>query len=84
MWFNGKHLSLEDRKIIENNINKGSRKFEIAKELNKAQSTIGKKIQNIDTLKLMILLLCVIILKNVKFVLPNAKIRTINFLFCFF
>mgnify|MGYP004535615925 CR=1 FL=1 len=84
MWFNGKHLSLEDRKIIENNINKGLRKFEIAKELNKAQSTIGKKIQNIDTLKLMILLLCVIILKNVKFVLPNAKIRTINFLFCFF
>ena len=23
MSFNGKHLSLEDRKIIENNINKG-------------------------------------------------------------
>ena len=25
MGFNGKHLSLEDRKIIENNINKGLR-----------------------------------------------------------
>ena len=45
MGFNGKHLSLEDRKAIENNINKGLRKFETAKELNKAQSTIGKEIQ---------------------------------------
>ena len=45
MKFNGKHLSLEDRKIIENNINKGLRKFETAKELNKAQSTIGKEIR---------------------------------------
>ena len=27
MGFNGKHLSLEDRKIIENNINKELRKF---------------------------------------------------------
>ena len=44
--FNGKHLSLEDRKIIENNIGKGLRKFETAKELNKAQSTIGKEIRN--------------------------------------
>ena len=35
MSFNGKHLSLEDRKIIEENINKGLRKFETAKELNK-------------------------------------------------
>ena len=41
MEFNGKHLSLEDRKTIENNINKGLRKFETAKELNKVQSTIG-------------------------------------------
>ena len=39
MGFNGKHLSLEDRKIIEENINKGLRKFETAKELNKSQST---------------------------------------------
>ena len=30
MGFNGKHLSLEDRKIIEENINKGLRKFETA------------------------------------------------------
>ena len=28
MGFNGKHLSLKDRKIIEENINKGLRKFE--------------------------------------------------------
>ena len=33
MAFNGKHLSLEDRKIIEENINKGLRKFETAKNL---------------------------------------------------
>ena len=45
MEFNGKHLSLEDRKTIENNINKELRKFETAKELNKAQSTIGKEIR---------------------------------------
>ena len=41
--FNGKHLSLEDRKIIENNIGKGLRKFEIAKELNKAQSNYWQR-----------------------------------------
>lgn len=46
MSFNGKHLSLEDRKIIEENISKGLRKFETAKELNKSQSTIGKEIKN--------------------------------------
>ena len=45
MGFNGKHLSLEDRKIIEENINKGLRKFKTAKELNKSQSTIGKEIK---------------------------------------
>ena len=39
-------LSLEDRKIIEENINKGLRKFETAQELNKSQSTIGKEIKN--------------------------------------
>lgn len=32
MGFNGKHLSLEDRKIIEENINKGLREFETVKE----------------------------------------------------
>ena len=47
MSFNGKHLSLEDRKTIENNISKGLRKFETAKEINKSQSTIGKEIKNI-------------------------------------
>ena len=46
MSFNGKNLSLEDRKIIEENINKGLRKFETAQELNKGQSTIGKEIKN--------------------------------------
>lgn len=45
MNFNGKHLSLEDRKIIEQTICKGLRKFETAKELNKSQSTIGKEIK---------------------------------------
>ena len=48
MSFNGNHLSLEDRKIIEENINKRLRKFETAKELNKSQSTIGKEIENVD------------------------------------
>ena len=48
MSFNGKHLSLEDRKIIEENINKRLRKFETAKELNKSQSTIGKEIKTIE------------------------------------
>lgn len=46
MNFNGKSLSLEDRKVIEQNICKGLRKFETAKELNKSQSTIGKEIKN--------------------------------------
>lgn len=46
MSFNGKHLSLEDRQIIEENICNGLRKFETAKELNKSQSTIGKEIKN--------------------------------------
>lgn len=45
MNFNGKHLSLEDRNIIEQNICKGLRKFETAKELSKSQSTIGKEIK---------------------------------------
>ena len=46
MSLKGQHLSLEDRKIIEQNICKGLRKFETAKELNKSQSTIGKEIKN--------------------------------------
>ena len=44
--FDGKHLSLEDRKIIEENIFKRLRKYQTAKELNKSQSTIGKEIKN--------------------------------------
>lgn len=46
MVIKGKHLSLDERKIIENNICKGLRKFESAKELNRSQSTIGKEIKN--------------------------------------
>ena len=46
MGFNGKHLSIKDRQIIEENICNGLRKFETAKELNKSQSTIGKEIKN--------------------------------------
>lgn len=46
MKFDGKHLSLEDRKVIEQNICKRLRKFQTAKELNKSQSTIGKEIKN--------------------------------------
>ena len=48
MSFNGKHLSLEDRKIIEENICKGLRKFETANQLNKSQSTIGKEIKKYE------------------------------------
>ena len=46
MSLKGQHLSLEDRKVIEQNICKGLRKFETAKELNKSQSTIGKEIKS--------------------------------------
>lgn len=77
MGFNGKHLSLEDRKIIEENINKGLRKFETAKELNKSQSTIGKEIkttENIDIHKQMMLHGNVNIIKTVKFVLEGVLI----------
>lgn len=43
MECNNKHLSLEDRKIIEQNFCKGLKKFETAKEINKSQSTIEKE-----------------------------------------
>ena len=46
MAIKGTHLSYEERKIIEENICKGLRKFETAKELNRSQSTIGKEIKN--------------------------------------
>ena len=77
MGFNGKHLSLEDRKIIEENINKGLRKFETAKELNKSQSTIGKEIkatENVDIHKQNTHLGNVNIIKTVKFVLEDVPI----------
>ena len=72
MGFNGKHLSLEDRKIIEENINKGLRKFETAK------STIGKEIknnrENVDIHKQNTHLGNVNIIKTVKFVLEDVLI----------
>lgn len=46
MAIKGTHLSLEERKIIEQNICKGLRKFETAKEIGRSQSTIGKEIKN--------------------------------------
>ncbi len=46
MSIKNKHLSLDERKIIEENICKGLRKFETAKELSRNQSTIGKEIKN--------------------------------------
>ncbi len=49
--FNGKHLSLDDRKQIEKGIEKGLRKFEIAKLINKSPSTITKEIKRNRKLK---------------------------------
>ena len=46
MLVKNKHLSLDERKVIEENISKGLRKFETAKELGRNQSTIGKEIKN--------------------------------------
>ena len=71
MSFNGKHLSLEDRKIIEENICKGLRKFKTANQLNKSQSTIGKEIKNNRKKDIHIEMIhhgCVNILMNVRFV----------------
>ena len=45
MGFNGKHLSLEDRKIIEENINKGLRKFETANALEETRKLVVNFIQ---------------------------------------
>ena len=42
---NGKHLTYDERLIIEDCINKGYRKFEIAKELNRNTSTILREIR---------------------------------------
>ena len=49
--FTGKHLSLDDRKKIEEGIEKGLRKFEIAKLVNKSPSTITKEIKRNRKLK---------------------------------
>ena len=49
--YNNKHLSLDDRKKIEEGIEKGLRKFEIAKLVNKSPSTITKEIKKNRKLK---------------------------------
>ena len=49
--YNNKHLSLDDRKKIEEGIEKGLRKFEIAKLINKSPSTITKEIKKNRKLK---------------------------------
>lgn len=49
--YNGKHLSLDDRKKIEEGIEKGLRKFEIAKSINKSPSTVTKEIKKNRKLK---------------------------------
>lgn len=48
---NGKHLTYDERCIIEDCINKGFRKFEIAKETNKSTSTILREIRKNRILK---------------------------------
>ena len=45
MSFNGKHLTLENRKRIEENFSNRIRKYETAIEINKSPSTIGKEIR---------------------------------------
>lgn len=49
--FNNKHLTYEERCKIEECINKGFRKYQIANELNKSQSTILREIRNNRVLK---------------------------------
>ena len=49
--YNGKHLSLDDRKKIEEGIEKGLRKSQIAKLINKSPSTITKEIKRNRKLK---------------------------------
>lgn len=49
--YNGKHLSLDDRKKIEEGIENGLRKFQIAKLINKSPSTITKEIKKNRKLK---------------------------------
>ena len=49
--YNGKHLSLDDRKKIEEGIENGLRKFEIAKSINKSPSTVTKEIKKNRKLK---------------------------------
>lgn len=46
-----KHLTFEERCKIEEYINQGFRKYQIANELNKSQSTILREIRNNRVLK---------------------------------
>lgn len=41
MSFNGKYIPLEDRKNIEENVNKGLRRFETTKDLIKVNHQFG-------------------------------------------
>ena len=49
--FNGKHLSFDDRKKIQECIEKGFHKSQISKEINKSISTISKEIKKHRQLK---------------------------------
>ena len=49
--YNNKHLSLENRILIEEGITKRNRKFEIANTINKSPSTVAKEIKRNRKLK---------------------------------
>lgn len=49
--YDNKHLSLEDRRKIEEGIEKRLRKFQIAETVNKSPSTIAKEIKKIGKLE---------------------------------
>ena len=76
-----KHLTFEERCKIEECINKGFRKYQIANELNKSQSTILREIRNNRVFKPrkifnenpFKILLIAFILKIAKFVLVNVN-----------
>ena len=71
MDFDGKHITLEKRKIIEENIFNRVRKYITAIEINKSPSAVGKEIgknRKKDILLMMIHLGCANIIMSTKFV----------------
>lgn len=73
----GKHLSLEDRIHIENNIGQGKKNMKQQTKYKKVNQQSEKKLENTDNVgihKLMTLHGCVNILMSVKFALANAKV----------